>query len=193
MSIQEIGFVIDLTRGTFVNTTNKDGKLQLTEMGLDANNKIIYAKQGYWESTPIVIQDKIKAFNKLVKSISIAGNASFKNYVRVSDDGYVWDDYIEVDANNTITNDSTKKYAMIKIEIFGGEGEIDIVIDDFLQPGVYDTDFVDGSNGLSLIKDKKNFMVEDPSHIGNGKLFTHSVVKSDFKKINRIRVDAKKI
>ncbi|RJE90656.1 hypothetical protein D3P07_00665 [Paenibacillus sp. 1011MAR3C5] len=192
MSIQEIGFVIDLTKGTFVNTMNKDGKLQLAEIGLDANNKVIYAEQGYWESTPIVIQDKIKAFSKLVKSVSIAGNASFKNYVRISDDGYVWGDYIEVGANNTVTNDSTKKYAMIKIEIFGGEGDVEILIDDFLQAGVYDTDFVDGSNGLSLIKDKKNIMVEDTSHMGNGKIFTHSVVKADFKKINRIRVNAKK-
>lgn len=184
MSVQEIGIVIDLSKGTFTNTQYKDGALQLMPRMNDGDGKIIYADYGYWESEEILIQDKIASFKNVVRTITATGSASFKIYVKTSNDGFTWGSYILVPANGTVSN-APLKYAKIKIEIFSDKVDSNLYFDKFNDANKYANSFVnDTSNYLELKKDYKEPMVVSNASVGF--IGVKTISKSNLKRIDSI-------
>jgi hypothetical protein len=187
MAIQEIGIVIDLSRGTFNDTVYQNNKLQLVETGIDSDGKIVYKSTGYWESEPILVQDKITAFKNVVKTMTVTGGATYKIYVRTSQDGILWGAYVEVAADGSIINEP-EKYAMIKIEIFASKGAANFIIDNFSVAGKYSNEYVNSSSGVLELKKEYVNDMENVSEDATDVIFISEVNKTKFKKINTISV-----
>lgn len=186
MSIQDIGIPIDLSRGTYNNTIYKNDTLQLAELGIDADSNVVYTDNGFWESEPIVIRDKVTAFKNVARTVHVSGGASFKIYVRTSDDGYTWGSYIEVDPNGTIQN-TPERYAQIKIEITAEKVNANFFIDKFDETGKYNNKFVNSDKGvLELKKNYQYEMKQDTSYQGEGMVLRTQAPNSKFQKIDRM-------
>lgn len=183
-TIQDIGIVIDLSKGTYSNTIYKDGKLQLIELTKDDDGRPIYANYGYWESEPIVIQDKIRAFKNLVKNVVATGNAEYKTYVQTSEDGFSWNEYVETAADGTISN-APAKFSRIKIEFFPESLNANFFFDKFDEVGKYDNELTNSDKGVLELKKKYSGLMEDDAE---NLLFRKMISSSDYKKINKIKV-----
>jgi len=186
MAIQEIGIVIDLTKGTFNNTINKNNKLQLVEVGVDRNGKIVYKESGFWESEPILIQDKVASFKNLARTIETVGTAKYNAYTRTSEDGFTWSEYEAVASDGTIAS-LPARYAMIKIELFATKADAEFIVDGFDGSKVYDNEFVSTAGALAL---KKNYTFPMQNSLDNPNIFTSSekIQKTKYKKLDSIRV-----
>lgn len=183
--IQEIGIPIDLSKGVFINTVYKDGALQLVEEGVDDLGQIVYAAKGEWESDPILIKDKIKAFKNVVKSIVATGAASMITSVATSDDGITWSDYIETDSEGKILNTGVKKFAKVKIELFASKNHSEGIVDSFTS-NEYRNEYVELLNSqLKLKKEYALDFVNDSN--SNYHLKKFAIDKSKYKSIKRLR------
>lgn len=185
---QEIGIVIDLSKGTFNNTVYKNGNLQLIEVGVDSNGNTVYADSGWWESENILIQDKIQSFKNVVKTSVTTGGATCKIYTKTSDDGFIWTDYVEVNPDFTV-NSPVAKFAKIKIEIFAGKINSNFYVDKFEDPLKYNNEYVNSDNGVLELKKTYSYqMNRDENFTEEGFIFRRFIEKSKFKKIDRINV-----
>lgn len=187
MTIQEIGIVIDLDVGTFNNTVYKNDRLQLAERGVDGDGNIVYVDTGYWESEPIAINDRIASFKNVATTVSTVGGATYKMYVKTSPDGFVWDNYIEVDPTGTIKN-TPDRWAKIKIEIFSEKGLSNFYVDNFYEVGKYNN-YLNTENGALSLKKKYNYKMTKTQESNSGSLHVQTILRSKFKKIDKIRVN----
>lgn len=173
-------------QGNYNNTIFQDGKLQLIKLGIDENNQVIYADSGFWESAPILIQDKITAFKNVAKSIvTPTGDGSYKIYVRTSENGSTWGGYIEINEDGSINNPPAK-YAMIKIEITAGRDNVSLLIDDFEQEGKYLNEFIESEEGYLKLKKNYELPMSVVSQDEEGVIFSRTIENSTFLKIDSI-------
>ncbi|MGZ7444955.1 hypothetical protein [Paenibacillus sp. TH7-28] len=181
---QEIGIPIDLTKGTFVNTEIKDGKLQLREVGIDDNGNSIFVDTGHWESEIINIKDKFTAFKRVARDVISKGSGSYKIYTQSSTDRITWTDYVEINYSDGSILSPVGLFARIKIEITANRINSTRTVDDFNEQGKYNNDYLNISNGY--LEFKKNYVldgVKDEAWTNEGKVFVSYVEKSKFKKV----------
>lgn len=183
MAIQEIGIVIDLSRGTFNNTIYKDGRLQLAQRAVDGDGRTIYFDTGYWESEAILIQDKIAAFKNVVRTTHIAGGAAHRVYVKTSDDGFTWSEYIELASDNSVVN-VPAKYAKIKIEIIPEKVDSNFYVDKFEEKSKYVNEFTNSEAGILELRKQYGFTLENS--VDKPQFFRAKIPNSKFKKIDQI-------
>lgn len=184
---QEIGIPIDLTRGTFVNTEIKNGKLQLREVSIDDDGNSIFVDAGYWESEMIDIKDKFTAFIKVTKDIIIKGKGTYKIFTQSSTDSIAWTDYVEINYADGSILSPVGLFARIKIEITAKRINSTRTVDDFNEKGKYTNDYLNTSNGY--LEFKKNYVlggVKDEIWTNEGKVFSSLVKRTKFKKINSL-------
>lgn len=185
---QEIGIPIDLSKGNFIDTEIRDGKLQLKLLATDDSGNGIYPDTGYWESEVIAIKDKIKAFKRISKNIEVKGTGTYKIYTRSSPNQSFWTPYVEINSDSTI-NSPPDSFAQVKIELFATRTDATRTIDDFNKNGKYDNKYVNSSGGfLELKKDYGLTGVRNESWVGEGVLFSTLIEKSKFKKINKLGI-----
>ncbi|MEC4565314.1 hypothetical protein L8C07_05105 [Paenibacillus sp. CMAA1739] len=187
MSISEIGIPIDLSKGTYDNTTYKDGKLQLIELQKSDTGKIVYASSGSWRSETIYIADKIKSFEKVAKNTVVNGTTStFKIYTQSSVDGIEWSPYVEVGTDGSVQS-PTNTYARIKIELFSSPTEnLNFTVDEF-NDDRYTNDYLNTSN--DYLEMKRNYTLDyviDPTWTEDGKLYRSTIDKSFWKKVDSL-------
>jgi hypothetical protein len=183
---QEIGIPIDLSKGMFTNTIFQNGSLQLLKIMTDSDGKSIYSNYGYWESENIYIQDKITSFKNVVRTIVTSGNASFKISVKTSSDSFAWGEYVEINADGSVSN-IPLKWAKIKIEIIPEKANSNLIFDKFNDANTYTNEFVnDTQNYLSLKKDYTIPMTVET--ITEGFMLTKTIPKTQFKKINGLKL-----
>ncbi|MET3209882.1 UNVERIFIED_CONTAM: hypothetical protein ABIC26_002830 [Paenibacillus sp. PvR008] len=187
MSITEIGFPIDLSKGKYDNTIYKDGKLQLVELQKSDAGKIVYASSGSWQSEMIQIADKIKSFEKVVKNTIVNGTTStFKIYTQSSIDGIEWSPYMEVGIDGSIQS-PTNTYARIKIELFSSPTEnLNFTVDEF-NDGRYNNEYLNTSN--DYLEMKRNYTLDyvvDSSWSEDGRLYRKTIDKTIWKKIDSL-------
>lgn len=184
---QEIGIPIDLTKGSFSNTTVINNTLQLKEIRKDDNGVSIYPKQGSWESEAINIKDKIAAFKNIVRTSTVKGSGSYKLYTSTSADGYNWSEYSEVTQDGSIKSE-VNNYAKIKVELLAANSMVSLTVDDFTDADKYKNEYIESSNGSLKLKKQYPLQAQQNSDWTNGKLFTARVPNSKFKRIDSIRL-----
>jgi hypothetical protein len=185
--IQEIGITIDLSRGTFVNTLYANGSLQLMESNVkDGDNNTIFNSYGYWESDDILIQDKIQSFKNVVKTIVVKGNATINIFVKTSNDGLTYGEYILVAVDGSISN-APAKYAKIKIEFVPEKIDANFYIDKFNDENKYNNDLINDTQGVLELKKKYNFPMDTVNSVAEGTIYAKTIPKSQLKKIDFIK------
>lgn len=187
MAIQEILLDIDLSVGVFQDTIYEDQRLKLRELGHDADGNSIYPATGYWESTPIRIQDKIASFKGVAAQVDVTEGAAYKIYWSTSEDGFEWLEYEEVSSNSAVSK-SPAKYAKVKIEIFAEKKYSNFYIDDFKEKGKYNNSFVESDSGSLGLKRIYQLNMERASDTPTGIVLRQKVENTKFQKVDGIRV-----
>ncbi|WP_127544353.1 hypothetical protein [Paenibacillus amylolyticus] len=187
MAIQEILLDIDLSVGVFQDTIYEDQRLKLRELGHDADGNSIYPATGYWESTPIRIQDKIASFKGVAAQVDVTEGAAYKIYWSTSEDGFEWLEYEEVSSNSAVSK-SPAKYAKVKIEIFAEKKYSNFYIDDFKEKGKYNNSFVESDSGSLGLKRIYQLNMKRASDTPTGIVLRQKVENTKFQKVDGIRV-----
>ncbi|MEK3788049.1 hypothetical protein [Paenibacillus sp. FSL K6-1230] len=186
MSTKVIGFPIDLSKGTFVNTEYIDGKLQLKSVSKDINGNTVYMKEGSWESEVISIGDKVTSFEKIIKNVATSLSSTYKIFTKSSQNNSTWTDYVEVEPSNSLILSPTGLYAQVKIVLQTAPTETTFLLDEFVD-GKYDTEYVDSSSGsLRLKRSIALNGVNDDSWTDEGNITITSFARSKLSKINSI-------
>lgn len=186
MGLQEIGIPLDLSVGNYDNTVYKDGLLQLIEIAKDSNNRPIYNSSGSWESSPIPIKDKIKAFKNIARKIQVNGAGTFTILVSTSDDGYTWGNYIAINGDGSIHNPPAN-FAKVKIEFNPASVETKIYVNDFSTVDPFRNQFIETVNGKLQFKRKYYASgIQNEGWNEAGKVYTTKIEKLKFKKIDSL-------
>ncbi|WP_068620004.1 hypothetical protein [Paenibacillus tuaregi] len=190
-TIQEIGVPIDLSKGYFKNMVYVNGALQLQEIRKDDNGVSLYPSSGFWESEPVYIKDKITTFKNVAKNITVKGSGTYKIYTSSSPDGEAWVDYQPINTDGSV-NSPKDSYVKLKVEVFAGETNATITVDEFTEQGKYTNPYVNSDTGaLEIKKIYSSSSEKDNSWTDSGVLFVNKVQKSNFKKLDMVKVEVK--
>ena len=188
----EIGYTIDLSKGTYVSTEYTNGFLRLSnekvsdEIVLDEYGNEIFKSEGYWISEEIDLTDIFTDFKNIAKTMSVSG--SYKIFTKTSEKKLVWSDWEEVAPDFTILSPENR-WLQVKIEFFGNLSDSSFVIEEFDEPDKYSNDYLESENGqLKLKKDFEFKMNKDVSWSDEGTLFRKTIEKTKLKKINSINL-----
>ncbi|WP_427051178.1 hypothetical protein [Paenibacillus sp. TC-CSREp1] len=187
MAIQEIGLDIDLSIGIFQNMIYENQKLSLTEQGRDLEGNVIYASSGSWESNPIRIQDKFASFKGVSAKINSSAGSEYKIYWSISDDGFQWTEYEEVQ-EQLVEPKAQAKYARVKIEITAEKQQSTFYIDSFMEKGKYSNSYVESDSGALQLKTKYSLNMDQTAVTSTGVVYRQKVERTKFKKTDQIRV-----
>lgn len=180
----EIGLPVDLSKGMFVNTEYKNGALQLEEVLVSDKGSSIYKESGYWESEVVTLKDKIAAFNRISKNITLVNGATYKIYTSSSEDMITWTNWDQINNADGSILSPKNNYARIRIEIETTLSEETITVDDFTISNKYINKYVNSDHGVLELKKKYKYdmnVVSAENHI-----FSKTI--SGFKKIDKIKV-----
>lgn len=183
MTTQDIQFNIDFSTGQHSNTIFKNGRLQLQEIGVDNLNQIVYVDSGYWVSDIIQFADKFKEYKPFQFTLEQDTGTSYKISVSSSDDLITWSDYIEIDDQNTISN-QVSNYIRIKIELFASKNLSEMLVDH----SKYENNFVNISNGLRIKRDYDYDMALDSNWNEEGSLHRRKITRNDWTRVDRLNV-----
>lgn len=190
MATQNIGVLIDLTKGTHTNTEYKDGKISLKEerKTYDLIDNV-YSHEGVWVSEQIDLVDKYTSLENLAISKIINGKSTYKAYTRTSDNAVNWDDYVEISFTTGKIMSVPKRYIQVKIEFLGLYEYKQEIIHNFteLESAIFDeNEYVQFDGALYLKRDYEFKMGKDNNWTEEGTLFRRLIKKSELKKIDSL-------
>lgn len=193
MPLQTIGFPIDLSKGSHLNTEYKEERIQLKELGLTNTGKTIYATHGEWVSDVVDIQDEYNSLENLAMSTVVATNGSTYNaYTRTSKNGVLWEEYRLVEESTGAMTSTKNKFVQIKLEFIGKKEKVDFIAETFSKNtsknSYIDNGYIDIDEGLKLKRNYDYKMVEDSSWKDEGFLLRKKIKKSDLKKIDSLAI-----
>lgn len=188
---KEIGLSID-TSGTHFNTEidETNNSLRLKKIVTDNLGNSIYEQEGYWVSNIIDLEDKFADFEKVFTANTTNGSSSNAILTRVSSDSLNWSDWVEVAMDGTIQSD-TQRFIQIKIKLFAGFDTIVHLISSFNNKDdakLFDSNFIDTSNGLRLKRDYNMDMNLDSSWNSEGSLYRKKVNREEWTRIDKLNV-----
>ena len=177
--------------GTFVDCELVNGKVQLTSIGVDSLGNNIYKEEGTWTSNIIDIGDNFKDYGKLFASEVKQGNSSIKLETRTSDDGVTFDEWQTVASDGTI-NSTKRRRIQVRVTFYVGYDGVNLYIsqgnnaDDAVN--VFNNEFIDTSNGITLKHDYEFEMTKDASWTGEGELHRKLITRDEWSKIDKMNV-----
>lgn len=177
--------------GTFVDCELVDGKVQLKSISQDSSGNNIYANSGTWTSEIIDIGDNFNAYGKLFASEVKQGDSSIKLETRTSSDGNNFEEWQEVSSDGTI-NSTKNKFIQVKVTFYVGYGDLNFYIsqgnnaDD--AKNVFNNDFIDTSNGITLKRDYEFNMTKDTSWNSEGELHRKLITRNEWSRIDKMNV-----
>lgn len=184
---QSIGFPLDFNSGTLTDLEiSSGGRLQLKSVGQG-----FFLPMGTWESDVINLEGKYTTLENLaMDKVTDTGHTVIAE-TRTSDNGTVWDEYIEIDYSTGKIMSIPRQYVQIRItlqsELMSGGARI-LHTDFSIPASVQGNPFVE-ANGKLKLKTGYNFQMKEQNWEEEGSLFRTTISKSDFKRIDSIRVD----
>ncbi len=191
---KEIGLSIG-TGGTFNNTflDSTDGKIKLAIKEFDGNGNPVYVEEGYWISNIIDLQDNFLDYEKIFADYIDNGVSNISIETRVSSDKVTWDDWVAVAYDGAIQSE-TKQFIQIKITFFAGFVTDVFLISEFdnaEDKELFDSEYIDTSNGLRLKRDYSFDMTMDSTWTDEGSLHKKVISRNEWIKIDKLNVVSK--
>ncbi|MFF3150610.1 hypothetical protein ACFVRU_55190 [Streptomyces sp. NPDC057927] len=193
MTTKDFGIDIDFLNGTFAKTELNGTSLELKRITETYDKlNLVYNNEGYWLSNVIDLVDKYTELKNLSISRTLSSDkVKYRAYTRVSSDGFIWDEFLEIDYSTGKMKSENKRYLQIKLELTGEKDEyreIALTFNKTDTSRIKENALVDLDNSLKL---KRNFnykMSRDDSWNDSGKLVSRIITKGTFKKIDSINL-----
>ncbi|MCU6710082.1 hypothetical protein M6D81_15400 [Paenibacillus sp. J5C_2022] len=187
--ITNIGIPIDISKGVFNNVELLDGKIVLSVQDV-FNSKSVFYNSGFWESEAIDLVGAYKDFDKIVLSKVHQTIDSIAVYFRTSNDGFNWSSYAEVGTDGSIPS-PIGRYVQVKVSFTAGLTNETVTAVDFNsdeKANFQQNDFIEMDGSLKLKKNYSDKMTIDQSWNEEGSLLRRTVRKSDFKRIDSLKI-----
>lgn len=189
---QDVGIIIDLTKGVHTNTVYDEdtNKIALKNTGTSYDEKKnIYATDGYWVSEIMDLVDKYTSLGNLALTTELNG-AEYTAYTRTSSDNITWDDYVKINSSGKMMS-VPQRYIQIKIEIKGQDAEYQEPLHDFTVEDIdkfEENEFINFSGNLELKQEYDYKVSKDDSWSDEGSLFRKKIRNTKFKRIDSIKL-----
>lgn len=186
---KEIGFAVGVN-GTHHNTIYDEisKTIQLAVSGQDDNGNKVYFNEGYWISETINLGDKFLDYEKLFITNVDNSGSSVSAETRVSNDGVTFGEWSPIAADGNIQSE-TMQYIQIKVNFFAAVSVQSIVISNFkssLDSNLFDSNYIDTSNGLKLKRNYNFNMEKDSSWIEEGSIHRKKITRDEWIRIDKL-------
>jgi len=189
---KEIGIPLGVDEGEYYNTEYSNGALHLKKEGETSTGEALYVREGYWISEVIDTVGKFKDYDKIAVTKIQFTKDYYKIETRTSDNGINFDGYVALTAGGNIMS-VMKRYIQVKITLYAGLIEDTVVISNFnnmTDVGEWDSsEYVETDGVLKLKRDYLFKMNRDNSWTNDGYLLRKKIVRSEWKKIDRLEVE----
>lgn len=192
MAVQNIGFPIDFTKGSFKNVEFLNNKLTIKKIGTTTHGDI-YSEQGEWISEVIDLVDNYTSLENLaINSVVDLTKSIYKVYTRTSEKNVVWEDYRQIDSVTGKMMSTKNRYIQVKIEFIGKKESVVTIADEFDvdSNGNYEkNDYLIIDDNLKIRRDFNGAMDVDSAWNEDGHILRKFIPKkSQLKKIDKISV-----
>lgn len=187
---EEIGTEIDLSKGKYVNTEYKDGKVALKIRDYTVDGEPIYYEEGYYESEVIDMIGKFSDFKHVARNIETPENGSYEIMTKSSEDNRDWDDYVPLQPDTDLIDSPVARYVQIKVILYASRERDTRTALDFKPEDekMFERNYnVKFNNKLTLDFSPSMNMDYDDTWDDEGHLFRLRLNSNDVKRIDSLR------